>query len=529
MPLGDVPQPERSRPESKQPRGRETGGITRQRTGPRRIELPYNVAPQDERQGRLSWFDRLRRDACLGGIGFLSSLLVHAILLVILGLIVIQTPQSLDGDPLVAVWSTPKETTDRAEQPRRSISPPISIASIVIDRPKHDPQTPRDGVDQPSASLSISPVDVTQSLADRNPRLRNTNLGQLGGSPDAERAIKAALGWLARHQTSDGHWELHQGYPDAGRAYIKTDTGATALALLAFLGHGETHQTGEFQQVVSKGLRWLKGIQDSNSGDLHDQRQEEGRNGAFYAHSMATIALCEALAMSHDEELRIPAERAVRYLDVSQHPDLGGWKYRPLNLRVMSGDISVTAWALMALHSARIAGIDVSVESFERSAAFLDRVQESGGSRYKYEPNEPASRVTAARTAMGLLCRQWIGWPKTYPPMVEGVAFLAEERHHPQWSAGRRNVFEWYYITQVLHNIGGDPWKQWNSAVTGVLVQNQIKSGSAKTGQDVRGSWSPRPDGEGEEYSDKAGRLYLTAICVLILETPYRHRPVYSE
>jgi hypothetical protein len=183
----------------------------------------------------------------------------------------------------------------------------------------------------------------------------------------------------------------------------------------------------------------------------------------------------------------------------------------------------------MALHSARIAGIEVPVEAFERSSGFLDHVQELHGARYKYEPNEPAARVTAARTAIGLLCRQWLGWPKDHPPMLDGVSFLMGERYRPQWSAGRRNVFEWYYITQVMHNVGGDDWKRWNTDVRDAVVRNQASAGSSKPGQDIRGSWSPRPEGEGEEYADKAGRLYLTAMCVLILETPYRHQPVYAE
>ena len=524
MPPGDE-----SRPDTRKPESTGENATARRRSGPRRIALPYTVEPHDERRGFLPWIDRLRRDAKSGGLGLFASLIVHAMAMVILGLIVFQTRHVTDGDPLLMTWSKPGEQVERSTRSRRPASIPIDVASISGQRPAEKASVTKPGTNTESVRVGVAPIDVSQALSGRNQRMRSVTLEQQGGSPDAERAVKAGLGWLARHQTSDGHWELHQGYPDAGRSYVKTDTGATALALLGFLGHGETHQMGEHQQVVARGLKWLQGIQDPITGDLHDQRQEEGRNAAFYAHSMGTIVLCEALAMTHDDQLRPGAELAVRYLIESQHPDLGGWKYRPLTQRVMSGDISVTAWALMALHSARIAGIDVSVEAFERSSAFLDQVQERGGARYKYEPNEPESRVTAARTAMGLLCRQWIGWPKTHPPLVDGVSVLCEERHRPQWSGGRRNVFEWYYITQVLHNVGGTEWVQWNSAVRNVLVQNQLSTGSVKPGQDVRGSWSPRPDGEGEEYSDKAGRLYLTAMCVLILETPYRHRPVYAE
>ena len=502
--------------------------VTKSRMGPRRFLLPFRVDPSDQREGTISWWDRLRKDALAGSAGLFVSLLVHFLAVIFLGMIVFQTRQIGNGDPLIATWIVPGERPERSTKMRRPVDIPIEVASIansVFDETKPLVTSKGEG----STTIGVRPVDVSRALEDRKGAGEASNLGKSGGSPDAEQAIKAALAWLVRQQTSDGHWELHQGYPDAGRSSIKTDTGATALALLAFLGHDQTHQTGEYQAVVAKGLKWLRKVQDPATGDLHDQRQEEGRNPAFYAHSMGTIALCEALALTRDDELKPSAELAVKYLVNSQHPDLGGWKYRPLSMRVMSGDLSVTAWALMALHSARIAGIEVPLEEFDRSSRFLDQVQEQGGSRYKYEPNEPASRVTAARTAIGLLCRQWLGWPKTHPPMVDGVRFLMEDRYRPQWTAGRRNVFEWYYISQVMHNVGGDEWRSWNRAVRETLVRNQLASGGTKAGSDIRGSWSPKPEGAGEEYAEKAGRLYLTAMCVLILETPYRHRPVYAD
>ena len=476
----------------------------------------------------FSWVERFRRDLKSLGWGFTASLILHAVIMTFLALIVFQTRIPSDGDPLVATWANPEKTPEHAPRRRRTSTIPIEVAAISGARVDSVPPSPGVNVSA-AAPLPVVPVTVANTLSGRDPTLRNAQVEQSGGSQDAERAIKLGLAWLSRHQTSDGHWELHQGYPDSGRSYVKTDTGATALSLLAFLGHGETHQSGEYQVVIERGLNWLQRVQDPSSGDLHDQRQEQGRNAAFYAHSMATIALCEAMAMTGDDRLRPSAELAIKYLIDSQHPDLGGWKYRPLNQRVMSGDISVTAWALMALHTARMAGIPVAAEEFQRSSGFLDRVQEQGGSRYKYEPDEPATRVTAARTAIGLLCRQWLGWPQTHPPLIEGVRFLKEDRHRPQWLAGRRNVFEWYYITQVMHNMGGDDWNEWSKAVRETIIQNQVTAGGTKPGMDIRGSWSPRPEGAGEEYADKAGRLYLTTMCLLILETPYRHRPIYAE
>ncbi|MDZ4686961.1 MAG: hypothetical protein SH850_17945 [Planctomycetaceae bacterium] len=207
----------------------------------------------------------------------------------------------------------------------------------------------------------------------------------------------------------------------------------------------------------------------------------------------------------------------------------GGWKYRPIS-KMMVGDLSVTGWALMALHTARMAGLNVPPQEFERASAFLDSVAERGGARYKYEPHDPADRITVALTAEGLLCRQWLGWDRHHPPLTDGVTLLTADEHRPQWSPGRRNVYAWYYTAQVLHNLGGEPWEEWYAPTRDLVVKSQITSGSAKSPTDIRGSWHPnQPPGAGEEYADKAGRLYVTALCLLILETPYRHRPVYGE
>lgn len=494
---------------------------------PPRRRLSVDFEPLKDRLQIRSWVDHLRRDLSTGGYGLVVSLVVHGLVMLVLAFILFKVRTVGDGDPLIASWMTAGEKAAATGRKIKAIALPIETGaapkSVAVNKDPSDAGDP-DG----TKKVGVAPVDVSQSLESRNPRTRSANLERLGGSPDAERAIKQGLLWLTRQQKSDGHWELHQGYPDAGFATIRTDTGATALALLAFLGHGNTHQNGEFSGAVAKGLKWLQGVQDPVSGDLHDMRQEEGRNGAFYAHAMATIALCEALALTQDDELRLSAERAVKYLLASQHPDNGGWKYRPIS-KLMVGDLSVTGWALMALHTARMAGIEVQQEDFVRASVFLDSVQVAGMSRYKYEPTTPDQKASPGLTAEALLCRQWLGWPKDFSEMTEGVKYVTSAEQAPAWSGGRRNVYAWYYTSQMLHNIGGEDWKRWNTAVRDSIVRSQMTGGSAKQGQDVRGSWNPTsPPGDPFEHSEKGGRLYITALCILILETPYRHQPIYS-
>ncbi len=476
-----------------------------------------------------SWLAWLQREIKRGGRGLLVSFVIHSLLLASLTFIVFQPRSSGDGEPVSATWLP--QYIGPAKAPRRKfeIEQPFEIESAPSTKRNEatTAATTNPGETGGTAAPGVNPVGVGNSLGGRGAGLRAGGLERIGGTPDAERAIKQGLLWLTRQQQSDGRWELHQGYPDPGLSTIKTDTGATALALMALLGHGNTHQTGDHAKVVAKGLKWLLATQDPATGDLHDQRQEEGRQPSIYAHAMATIAVCEALALTSDNELKPAAEQAVRYLLTAQHPIVGGWKYRVL-LRESRGDLSVTGWALMALHTARMAGIEVPPGDFERASLFLDSVQVAGSARYKYEPSSPENKATAALTAEALLCRQWLGWPRNFQQMTAGVKYVTADESLPSWSDGRRNVYGWYYTSQMLHNLGGEEWKRWNLAVRSAIVKNQVTSGGTKPGMDTRGSWNPNsPRGEGEEYADKAGRLYLTALCVLTLETPYRHQPIY--
>lgn len=513
---------------------------------PKRVRGPnlgLEVDPHTTPWHSLTWREWLHRVWFSLGTGVGVSVVLHAIILIALGLWVYQLPRREQVDTYIADWFDSSHMPATTQGRRKPVALPVNIEAVPANTGGGTTKKPMPKDDATAAvgpAPGVKPVNVGQgAFGNRGVGSGGTGRGTgkggggmglegLGGSNDSQRAVKAGLAWLARQQTNEGKWELHQGYPDAGFKVIRTDTGATALALLAFLGTGATHLEGEHASVVRKGLRWLIDTQDPNTGDLHDQRQEEGRQPAFYAHAMATLVLCETLALTQDDTYRGPAEKAVRYLVESQHPEFGGWKYRPIS-KQMTGDLSVTGWSLMALHTARIAGIDVAESDFVRAGLFLDSVQEQRGSRYKYEPHDPPQRVTTALTAEGLLCRQWMGWPKDHPPMRDGIQFLLSPENRPEWSGGRRNVYGWYYTAQTLHNLGGEPWQTWFPPVRDLIVKNQVTGGGGK-GNDTRGSWHPtQPPGTGEEYGDKAGRLYVTVMCLLILETPYRHKALYAE
>jgi hypothetical protein len=318
--------------------------------------------------------------------------------------------------------------------------------------------------------------------------------------------VGLGLRWLAAQQSRSGLWSLSGPYSDGSRG--ENVEAATAMALLAFQGAGylpNGDSSEPFTQVVRRGWSALL-KRMSDSGEFDRNVPDHHR---MYTQAQCTIALCELYAMTGDAQYYEPAQKAIDYLVRVQSP-AGGWRYTPDPINGES-DMSVTGWVVMALQSARMAGIEVPSPVFDRITKFLDSVAREGGSRYAYRANEGA---TLTLTAEALLCRQYLGWARDDPRLVLGVEYLLANL--PDWE--RRNVYYWYYATQVLHHVEGAPWREWNVVMRKMLPANQETRGRE------RGSWNPGQDRWGRE----GGRLYVTCLSICVLEVYYRHLPLYQ-
>lgn len=474
-----------------------------------------------------SWLSRIRSELAEGVSGLTVSIALHLVVFFLLGLMVFTTSEGLEEHSgFIATWITEKELAE--EQRKLALAKePVVISAVAVDAfkppPKEDPAASTKATVAESAETQEQKFStgkaakVDQALAGRTENRKLNLLKLFGGTKQSEDAVGRGLGWLVRQQQSDGRWELHRGYDNPGRENLRTDTGATSLSLLCFLGAGYTHQDGKHKEVVRKGLNWLKKIQKPD-GNLHDW-QELGRQTAFYAHGQGTIALCEAYAMTRDSSLQEPARKALQFIYESQN-EHGGWQYQPGAV----GDMSVTGWQVMALQSARMAGFDVPEDVLARVSLFLNSVSSKQGRRFRYKAADPESLFSPAMTAEGLLCRQYLGWKKDHPALQESVQWLLEDQNLPRWTEGRRNVYYWYYATQVMHHMEGDAWEKWNRA-----LRDQISSAQVKAGK-MGGSWHPsKPQGDDHEYGEAGGRLYVTCLSILTLEVYYRHLPLYRE
>ena len=352
---------------------------------------------------------------------------------------------------------------------------------------------------------------IPAPFAGRLPPKKQSLLQLNGGNAGTAEAVSTGLKWLARNQQKDGSWSLTGPYADGARR--ENREAATAMALLAFQGDGNTTGQGDYKENVQKAWDYLLEQQD-NDGCFF----RAGNFGhRFYTHGQATIAICELFAMTKDRDLRSSykesAEKAIDYCVKTQSPR-GGWRYTPQGL----SDTSVTGWILTALHTARMAGLDVPDKTLGAITKYLDQIAQDGGSRYPYEKGRQATR---AMTAEGLLCRQILGWQHGHPELNEGVNWLLLPENKLSYTDDR-DVYYWYYATQLMYHMGGEPWQKWNRVMREELPLAQEQNGPEG------GSWHPDKPSD-DEWGAEGGRLFVTCLSLSMLEVYYRHSPLYPR
>ncbi len=374
--------------------------------------------------------------------------------------------------------------------------------------------------DAPPAELDVDPTLEKPARAARETEYNDQNGSRTallasggdkvrsatgGHARDTQRAVAAALVWLANHQMPDGSWSL-QNFPQrckpddktcTGPGAVSADAGATAMGLLPFLAAGQTHKSpGPYKDHVRKGLDWL--IAHQQNGNL-----AKGARQMMYSHGLATIALAEAYGLTADKRVGLAAQTAVNFILAAQNPKDGGWRYNPGD----PGDTSVLGWQLTALKIAKLAGLNVGGSVFANAGKYLDSVSVHGGAEYGYVPGAGASNTM---TAVGLLGRQFLGANRDNPMLTGGMRYLLNHLPEEQFS----NIYYWYYATQVMHNMSGNQWDTWNRKMRDLLVRTQVRNVKSC----ANGSWDPALDAWGKS----GGRIMQTSLSTLTLEVVYR-------
>ncbi len=377
--------------------------------------------------------------------------------------------------------------------------------------------------DDPPPIVLQPPVEVLEAP----PPIESPDVRQVVPTPGiqlpevSDTAVFNALRWLKAQQRADGSWSFDHVGRGAEPGEIKNSpTGATGLALLAFLGAGQTHIAGEYRQTVYDGLLYLVKQADSKDGAA-DFGTGDGRMRTL-SHAWATLALCETHALTWsrfpeaDQDVDGPRQRRLRALltlfshknrDAAQlgvnfllkhQAETGGWRSLPDN----GPDVDATVAAVLALHSARLAGLEVPAEALGKTEQFLDSLAIDDGRRYRHSAKGEA---TDRSTAAGLLCRKLLD-PK--------AAAILQDEMDPSAADPVGRLLG----THLLHLHGGGAWETWNRKLRSQVVMAQRTTGAAS------GSWPATGDD-----AEAGGDLMQTCLSILTLEVYYRHLPIYRR
>ncbi len=154
---------------------------------------------------------------------------------------------------------------------------------------------------------------------------------------------------------------------------------------------------------------------------------------------------------------------------------------------------------------------------FNRVPSFLETVRDPNDLGYGY--NTPGTGVSTS--AVGLLCRQYLGWGPRQPAMRKGIEQLLKPESFPSKTAP--NIYFLFYATQVMHHAGGKYWEAWNPKTRDLLLDLQDQ-GTTPGLAHQKGSFSPR----GDAYAKQGGRLMFTSLALVTLESYYYTVPLYG-
>lgn len=304
-------------------------------------------------------------------------------------------------------------------------------------------------------------------------------------TPAARNAIDRGLAFLAKDQADDGSFGARQ---------FPAHVGITALACLAFMEDGNMPGRGRYGTNVQRGVKFILD-HATESGLLTGDTPQ----GPMYGHGFATLLLGEVYGMTHDPRIRPALLKAVRLIINSQNSE-GGWRYQPVPV---DADISVTICQIMALRSARNAGISVPKDTIDRAIAYVRACQEPDGG-FRYMLNAGGSAYP--RSAAGVASLYYAGVYKG-DALTRGLDYLLNNSNGGAFNGGHY-FYGNYYAVQAMFLAGGKYWKQWFPPTRDALIRRQQQDGSWQAGQ---------------------GDAYGTAMALLVLQVPNRLLPIFQR
>ena len=306
-------------------------------------------------------------------------------------------------------------------------------------------------------------------------------------TPALRASAQKGLSFLAAAQAEDGSW---------GAQRFGRHAGIASLACLAFMADGHLPGRGVYGSNVQRGLEFI----------LHSA-QETGliaadtSHGPMYGHGFATLLLGEIYGMTGDRKVREALVKAVRLIVSTQNSE-GGWRYHPVPF---DADISVTICQIMALRSARNAGVSVPKETIDLAISYVRRCQNPSDGGFRYMLNAGGSAFP--RSGAGVASLYYAGVYQD-DALVKGLEYLLKHKESMAHTGAGHYFYGHYYAVQAMYLAGGHYWAQWFPSIREELIKRQNPNGS---------------------WNSNHGEPYGTAMALLILQIPNRFLPIFQR
>ncbi len=307
-------------------------------------------------------------------------------------------------------------------------------------------------------------------------------------TPEVRASISKGLAYLAKPESrnKNGSW-----------GGDSNPVAETSLSLMAFMLKGHVPGRGRYGDVMDNGIVYLINKGQSQRGFIGTPQNHAG----MYEHGLAVLALSEAWGQSKNPRIRNTLRRAVDIILSSQNP-AGGWRYNP---EPRDADLSMTVMQLVALNSAREAGIAVPGATIERATKYVLSCQDetSGGFKYMPQSGEPGF----ARTAAGVMSLVMCGH-RQHQATQRGLAFLRAYPNQKFEANFPRFHYSHYYAVQAMYQSGEADFQNWYPRISSTIISKQGTDGS---------------------WRGAHGQAYGTSLSILILGVPYRYLPIYQR
>lgn len=316
-------------------------------------------------------------------------------------------------------------------------------------------------------------------------------------NPEWEQKITKGLGWIARTQSSLGHWTAGNNYP----------TAMTALAGTALICSGSTTTQGPYARQIRRCVDYLTTRKARGNGLIGDPATD---NRYTYGHGFSMLFLSQVLGEEEDEERRTQLiEVLTKAVDFSCKAQTrsGGWGYVSARDGNNFDEGSTTITQVQGLRGCRNAGIPVPNESIEKAQKYIYNCKNGDGGISYSSRNRGSSRPAITAAALATLYNAGDYDSAQVPQMLK----FAKEKLH-RITNGAQSFGHWHYTylyySQVIYRQGREEWEPFRDKLYNKIVSEQ--------------------NGDGH-WTGNIGPIYVSACNLIMLQLDKAYLPIYQR